>query len=414
MRYRRYHCAHPHNGVAIGKSVSISAEGTGATASLALVSATMLPVSESNEVTVAERVTMAASSVHGTANATIEARYGDVSIGGLSVLASGTESQTTLHVTAADTLSLLQGGLEVQASGVGSKAEVELSSSTGALTVNGGLSLVASGEASHVEATLASASAGLSIAQDVRAMAMAEGSEVSLTLSQGAGATVSVVGQIRLTADSGAGSSTGATAMADLTLGKFGSASVDLYMNAVQVNDHAEASLQLIGAGGTVKLGGTSQRGSAELTLAGDVPGTGNQVVDVIDIDFTGTFGHAAVNFDVDQDNVTADVTPVIKLLGFRTDADALHFGSLQSIQAATGVTTTLSGFTSAALAHFNTETGDNAVPVTGVLVGGSSVQDKTFIAYDIDGTGISAIIELDNVDPEVFLNAYRTANGLS
>jgi len=405
--------ANPHNGVAIGKGVSVSAEGAGATATLALESATIMSEEAFNEVTVAERVRLLASSVNSTATANLEARYGDVSIGGLSVLASGTESQTTLHVKAADTLGLLQGGLDVQASGFGSRAEVELSSSAGAVTVNGGVSLIASGEASQLDIDLSSASARLTIMKDVRASALADGSEVNLTLSQSAGPTVSVAGQIRLAADSGIGAVSGATATADLTLGKFGSASVDLFLSAAQGSDHASATLQLVGAGGTVKLGATGQRGTAELTLAGDTAESGNQFVEVIDVDFTGQLGHASVNFNIDQDNLTAGEITMLKVVGFRADADALHFGNLQGIQAADGLTTTLTGFMNSALEHFNMDGGDEAVPVTGVLVGGSLVLDKTFIAYDIDGSGITAIIELDNVDPEAFLNAYRTANGL-
>ncbi len=404
--------ANPHNGVAVGKGVSVSAEGAGATATLALESATIMSEEAFNEVTVAERVRLLASSVNSTATANLEARYGDVSIGGLSVLASGTESQTTLHAKAADTLGLLQGGLDVQASGFGSRAEVELSSSAGAVTVNGGVSLIASGEASQLDVALTSA-ARLTIMKDVRASALADGSEVNLTLSQSAGPTVSVAGHIRVAADSGVGAVSGATATADLTLGKFGSASVDLSLTAAQGSDHASVTLQLVGAGGTVKLGATGQRGTAELTLAGDTAESGNQFVEVIDVDFTGQLGHASVNFNIDQDNLTAAEITMLKVVGFRADADALHFGNLQGIQAADGLTTTLTGFMNSALEHFNMDGGDEAVPVTGVLVGGSLVLDKTFIAYDIDGSGITAIIELDNVDPEAFLNAYRTANGL-
>ena len=283
-------------------------------------------------------------------------------------------------------------------------------SPAGSTAVNGSVVAIASGEASAVDVSLTSGG-GLSITKDVDAMALAEGSELNLALTHGGPAgAVSVAGQIRLLSDSGNTSTVSATTNAVFALGKFGNAGIDLSMSAVQSVDHANASLSLLSQGGVVQLGGTGQRGTAELTLTGDSAATGNKLVDLIDIDFTGAAGRAMVHFNVDQDNLSQTGLSAVKLSGFRLDTDVLHFGNLTGVEYELGISS-LSTFTSAALEHFNLNA--QGTPVAGIFAGGTSGLNKTFIAYDLDGTGISAIIELDGVKVTDFVNHYQTANGL-
>ncbi len=396
--------ARPHNGVKIGKGIDISADGGGSLARLTLTAANTMTSSAPDDVMVSGLVRLSASSAASTAEAALTAEDGDVAIGGLWLSASGTGSHASFIAGAGDSLAL-GSGLQTVAGGFDSSATVTLSAASGALTVNGSVALIASGEASLIDASLTSASGSLAISKDVSAMALADGSEVHMTLSQGSGSSVSVAGQIRLASDSGAASVSGATSSATLVLGKLGLASTDLLLTAVQSADRSEASLQLLADGGVVRMGGATQHGTALLTLNGTAAATGNQLVDTIDIDFTGSAGQAVIRFDADQDNLTAAALPVVKLSGFRLETDALHFGSLPGIDLETGFTS-LSAFTSSALSHFSPG-------APGVFAGGSTGLDKTFIAYDIDGSGVTAIIELDGVGVHDFVNHYQTANGL-
>ncbi len=397
--------ANPTGGIQIGKDVDILAAGTAATAKLSLASAELL-ITPGSDVNINGSVRLAASSANGSAEASLTSAHGNVSIGNLSLSASGIESHAKFMATAAGSLTLSNDGMQVLASGDHSLASVQLSSSTSPLTINGAVNLIASGDASEVQASLISTSGKLAIAKDVSAAALAEGSEVNLTLSQVADPAVTVAGQIRLISDSGSASTVGATTTATLTLGKFGAASTDLAMSAMQSFDYTDVSLKLFGNGGVVRIGGTGQSGTAVLTLTGDAAPTGNKLVDLIDIDFTGKAGHAVVNFDVDQDSTTENALSVVKLSGFRLDNDSLHFGSVSGFDYETGISS-LSAFKTAALEHFNDS------PLAGVFAAGASGLDKTFIAYDIDGSGISSIIELDGVRLTDFVNRYQSANGL-
>ncbi len=398
------------HGVKIGKGVSVNAGGVGALATLSLSGTQELPRSEPI-MAIAGVVALAASAASSTSAATFTVMHGDVSIGGLSMVASGSQSHANFIAMASDALSLGGVGVQVRANGYGSTAEVALSSSTGALTVAGGVSLIASGDASSIDASLVSTSASVTVAKDVSAMSLADGSAVNLTLSQGSASAVSVTGQIRLIADSGSGSVSGATVAGTLGLGKLGAANTDLLMDAVQTGDRADASLRLAVDGGGVRLGSAAHHGTVALTLTGDNAAAGNQLVDTIAIDFTGTSGQAIVRFDADQDNVGANLLPVVTVKGFRLDADGLHFGNLQGVESEFALPT-LGAFTAAALEHFNTG-GAAAAPVSGIFAGGSNGLDKTFIAYDIDGIGVTAIIELDGVSLDEFMKNYQTANGL-
>ncbi len=402
--------ANPVNGIRIGKDVDLLASGAGALTRLTLTSADQFDVADGNEVIVNNAVRVVASSSASKAEATFISPHGNVSLGSLELSAGGSESQSTFVGSAAGSLTFSSGGIQLAASGDNSSASVLLSSTAGMATVNGSVVAIASGEASAMDVSLTSGG-GLSITKDVDAMALAEGSELSLALTHGGAAgAVSVAGQIRLLSDSGNTSTVSATTDAVFALGKFGNAGIDLSMSAVQSVDHVNASLSLMTQGGVVQIGGTGQRGTAELTLTGHSAATGNKLVDVIDIDFSGKAGRAAIQFDVDQDNLTASALPVVKLFGFRLDADSLYFGTVSGLEFETGITS-LNAFTSAALDHFNT--GAQGTPVSAVFAAGSSTLNKTFVAYDIDGSGISAIIELDGVKLNDFVNHYQTSNGL-
>ena len=125
----------------------------------------------------------------------------------------------------------------------------------------------------------------------------------------------------------------------------------------------------------------------------------------------TGSEGHAIINFGADQDATTASTIQQVLVKGFRAGVDELHFGNLHQV-ATSGVT--LDSFTGGAIGHFNTTTSGSTAstttptPVADVFVGGND--HATYLAYDYDGVGISAIIVLDGVAA----SAYKTANGLS
>ena len=92
---------------------------------------------------------------------------------------------------------------------------------------------------------------------------------------------------------------------------------------------------------------------------------------------------------------------------------DDLHFGDLLMV-GTTGVT--LASFTGGAIGHFNmttsTTTGTTSpTPVADVLVGGNN--SATYLAYDYDGTGISAIVVLDGVAASAFRDHYTMSSGL-
>jgi hypothetical protein len=300
------------------------------------------------------------------------------------------------------------GGMSTVISGDGSHANLNLSSGSADLTLNGDLLLIGSGDNSLLQASLASTSGHLQITKDVNLYSLGEGSDVKLTLSQASGSAASVTGGIDLTSDSGSGSTIGSKASGDFTLGKLGTSSIDLFLNAVQDHDSASVSLKLFTDGGVAQLGSANQQGTASLTL-GDQTAVANQLLDEIDISFTGTNGHAIINFGADQDATTAATIQRVMIKGFRLGVDELNFGDLLMV-GTTGVT--LDSFTGGAIGHFNTTTPSSTTstpaPVADVLVGGNN--NATYLAYDYDGTGVSAIIVLDGVAA----SAYKTANGLA
>jgi hypothetical protein len=154
-------------------------------------------------------------------------------------------------------------------------------------------------------------------------------------------------------------------------------------------------------------LGGANQHGTATLTL-GEKTATANQLLDEIDISFAGTNGHAIINFGADQDSTTASTIQQVMIKGFRVGVDELNFGNLLKV-GTSGVT--LDSFTGGAIGHFNTTTSATTTtptPVADVLVGGNN--NATYLAYDHDGIGVSAIVVLDGVS----VSSYKSSVGLS
>ncbi|MFM8462711.1 MAG: hypothetical protein ACKOA0_01200, partial [Burkholderiaceae bacterium] len=172
-------------------------------------------------------------------------------------------------------------------------------------------------------------------------------------------------------------------------------------------DDAATMSLKLFADGGKAQLGNEGHAGLTTLSL-GEKSSTTNQLLDAIDIGFSGTLGKAVVEFGVDQDSTTEAAIQRVLIKGFRLGQDELHFEGLAGVST---TARTLDGFVNFAINHFNTGVATGApstqFTVADVLVGGN--ESTTYLAYDHDGTGISAIITLEGVSA----SAYKTANGL-
>jgi hypothetical protein len=226
-------------------------------------------------------------------------------------------------------------------------------------------------------------------------------------LRQGAGTNVSVNGTIFISADSSIGSAAGATATADVQVGKLGGAPIDVFLEAIQHDDAVSMSLKLLSDGGKARLGDADHSGTTTLTL-GDKVSAANQLLDDIDISFSGSNGKAIIEFGADQDSVTGTAIQRVSIKGFRLGHDELHFDGLAGVAT---TATTLDGFVNSAINRFNTGqvtgTTSSLNTVANVLIGGSD--STTYLAYDHDGTGISAIIMLEGISA----SAYKTANGL-
>jgi hypothetical protein len=273
--------------------------------------------------------------------------------------------------------------------------------------VQGGLSVIASGTVSEASAKIEAASAAVTLAESVSVGALGEGSRAELTLHQGAGNSVSVNGVISMNADSGNASAVGALATADLQLGKLSAAPMNIFLDAIQQEDAVSMSLKLFADGGKALLGNAGHYGTTTLIL-GEKTSAVNQLLDAVDISFSGSTGKAIIEFGADQDTTTDTAIQQVLIKGFRLGHDELHFDGLANVAT---TAKTLDGFINSAMNHFNTGavigTTSTQVKVADVFVGGND--SVTYLAYDHDGTGISAIITLDGVSA----SQYKTANGM-
>lgn len=390
--------------VLLNSAVSVKAACTGSTSSLT-VSASGTGVSGvSRPLAIAGVLDVQATGSDAHVTTTLDAAGVAMSVGSISLTTSGSNSELTLLAKTNGKLELVN-GLEAAGSGDGARTHITLSAGSAGLKINGDLNLVGSGDNSLLEASLTSANGSLQLAKDVQLHSLGEGSDARLTMSQGSSAEVSVAGVINLSADSGTGSVIGAKASGDFTLGKLGASAIDVYLNSVQDKDSASVSLKLFTDGGVAQLGGASQHGTATLTL-GEQSAAANQLLDEVDISFSGSAGKAIINFGADQDSTTVSTIQQVLIKGFRLGVDELNFGGLAEV-ATTGVT--LESFIGGAIGHFNTTTGTTTTPqpVADVYVGGNT--HATYLAYDYDGTGISAIVVLDGISA----SDYKTANGL-
>ncbi|NDC07916.1 MAG: hypothetical protein EBZ75_01025, partial [Oxalobacteraceae bacterium] len=98
-----------------------------------------------------------------------------------------------------------------------------------------------------------------------------------------------------------------------------------------------------------------------------------------------------------------------VLIKGFRLGQDELNFDGLAKVAS---TAKTFDGFLLSTMNHFNTASASGTTSaqtkVADVFVGGND--SATYLAYDYDGTGISAIITLDGVSA----SQYKTANGMS
>ncbi len=394
-------------GLSIGNSVTIKAIGDGSASNLMLSTSAVENVNESlRPLTVAGVIDMQALGADASATTTLKPNGADLSVGGVLMSASGSGSHLTLSSNNAQ--SFTSGSIEAVASGTEAQIHLDANASGSiGMGVTGGVHLIGSGDNSSLDASLKSTT-GLSISNDIQLHSLGNGSEVSLELSQGGGASVSVGGDIRLFADSGASSAIGAKVEGDFTLGKLGTSSIDIFLNAVQDNDAASLSLKLFSDGGVAQLGGANQHGITTLNL-GEKTAAANQLLDEVDISFTDSSGKAVINFGADQDATSAATLQKVFIKGFRLGIDEVNFSGLLKV-ATTGVT--LDSFTSSAIGHFNTSTASTtgtstATPVADMLIGGND--RATYIAYDYDGVGISAIAILDGISA----SSYKASVGL-
>ena len=247
----------------------------------------------------------------------------------------------------------------------------------------------------------------MTLAESISVGALGEASRAELTLHQGAGNNISVSGTIAMHADSGNASSAGALATADLQLGKLSAAPMNVFLDAIQQDDAVSMSLKLFTDGGKAQLGNSGHAGTTTLIL-GDKSSAVNQLLDAVDISFSDGVGKAIIEFGADQDTTTDTAIQRVLIKGFRLGHDELHFDGLANVAT---TARTLDGFINSAMNHFNTGsatgTPSTQFKVADVFVGGND--NVTYLAYDHDGTGISAIITLDCVSA----SQYKTANGL-
>lgn len=393
-------------GVLLNSTVTVRAAGMGSASNLTVSAGGTAVTGVSRPLVIAGMLDVQVTGAEAHATATLDAAGEALSVGGMTLRTAGADSELTLMAKAKGKLELLNSGLEAVTSGDDAITHITLAAGSAGLTINGDLNLVGSGDNSLLEASLASAAGSLLLTKDVQLHSLGDGSEVRLSLSQASSAAVSVAGVMNLTADSGAGSMIGASASSDITLGKLGASSIDLFLNAIQDHDSASVSLKLFTDGGVAQLGGADQHGTANLTL-GEKTAAANQLLDEIDISFSGSSGKAIINFGVDQDGTSSSAIQQVLVTGFRLGVDELNFSGLSKV-ATTGVT--LDSFIGGAIGHFNTATGATTTPqpVADVFIGGNA--NATYIAYDYDGTGISAIVVLEGVSA----SDYKTANGLA
>ncbi len=240
------------------------------------------------------------------------------------------------------------------------------------------------------------------IGNDVNVAALGEASLASLIIEHRMTSDVSLVGSLRMTADSGKNSAVGATARAELALGRLGTAETDVFIHAVQADDKASASIQLNAAGGKVQLGGEGQAGMVELTLLG------RHLVDDVSISFQGSTGKAMLEMRGQDVNVaTAAGIGLVEIEGFRTAQDVIRFFSEGRAMTAvdSGQGTTEAFFRADALAYF----ADTAV---GKGLYAESIGNSMYVAYDYDGNGVDGIVVLDDVTLTQF-RQYLTTTGL-
>jgi hypothetical protein len=333
---------------------------------------------------------------------------GVISLGdSLSVFASGVDARAVLSVESPQEKINVTGDLNLAATAAGSESSLKLATTSSPISVQGGLSIVASGTSSDASAKIEAASAAVTLAESISVGALGEASRAELTLHQGAGNSISVSGTIAMHADSGNASSAGALATADLQLGKLSAAPMNIFLDAIQQDDAVSMSLKLFSDGGKAQLGNSGHAGTTTLSL-GDKSSAVNQLLDAVDISFSGSSGKAIIEFGADQDNTTDTAIQQVLIKGFRLGHDELHFDGLANVAT---TARTLDGFINSAMNHFNTGsatgTPSTQFKVADVFVGGND--SVTYLAYDHDGTGISAIITLEGVAA----SQYKTANGM-
>ncbi|MFN5354018.1 MAG: hypothetical protein ACK5BB_08525 [Burkholderiaceae bacterium] len=390
--------------IASGSRSSVQATLTGHAGSDARTPTTTM----SANVAIAGPVLVEASGVAAVANLSVVADRGVVSIGSdLSAIASNVDSQAVVSVVSAQDKINITGDLLSSATATSSHSALTLSTSSSPITIEGGLSILASGNDSEAKANIVSSAAAVNLMESISIGALGEGSHADLVLRQGAGSNVSVNGTIFMSADSSVGSAAGAKATADVQVGKLGGAPIDVFLDAIQHDDAVSMSLRLFSDGGKARLGDTDHAGTTTLTL-GDKASAVNQLLDNIDISFTGANGKAIIEFGADQDSLTDAAVQRVLIKGFRLGHDELHFDGLAGVAT---TARTLDGFVNSAINHFNTGqvtgTTSSLNTVADVLIGGND--STTYLAYDHDGTGISAIILLEGISA----SAYKTANGL-
>ncbi len=353
-------------------------------------------------------VLVEASGSNAQVNLSILADRGVVSLGdSVSVFASGVDAHSTLSIESPLEKITITGDLISAATAAGSESGLTLKTAALPISMQGGLSVIASGTGSEASANIEATSAAVTLAESVSVGALGEASRAGLTLHQGAGNNVSVNGTITMNADSGNASAVGAHVIADLQLGKLSVAPINIFLDAIQQEDEASISLNLFTDGGKAQLGNAGHAGTTTLVL-GEKASAANQLLDGVDISFSGSTGKAIIEFGADQDATTETAIQQVLIKGFRIGHDELHFDGLASVAT---TARTLDGFINSAMNHFNTGavvgTTSTQFKVADVFVGGND--NVTYLAYDHDGTGISAIITLDGVSA----SQYKTANGM-
>jgi filamentous hemagglutinin len=400
----------------VGSDVHVSASGTQSDAELLM----NLASASGQTLTINGNLQLEAMANRSAAYGSITNTGGSISTGAVSLSAFGTSSAATLELAASTSLTIRTSGISATATHDQATASATITSETGGINVTGPVVLTASGTDSSAALTLNAKAGAIGITGDVNAFALADATDVKLTLLQSAASTAaSVSGVIRLVADSGKDSVAGAMVTGDLALGKLGNAATDLYIDAAQSTDKAEVGLKLNANGGKVQLGAEGHLGTTTFNMTGSNASGGDKVVGEIDISFSSTSGKAIINFQADQDTTTASAVSVMKLDGFRLNSDEISFGGLSGSAklayfGSPVSANSLDDFLSLAIPRFNTATpaaGTTPTLVSKVLVGGDV--DTTYLAYDIDGTGISAVVVLDQVGFKDYMAKYSTSVGL-